>query len=154
MTISEAAQRVGKSESALRRAIKSCKLDAQIVNGKYDIQEVALYAYAKPADRVSAPIRDGQELERLRIENETLRRELEAAQEEVRRKDQQTENIQAQLSEASKRHDTVVMQMSKMLEYERQPFWQRWFKVKALPAPENVVDMEPDIEEEETPAEK
>ena len=175
MTIQEAAQRVGKSVSALRRAIKSKKLDAQIVNGKYDIRDEALYAYAEPVDRVGAPMRDTEELERLRMEDETLRhelaaaqeelerlrmdgetlrRELEIAREEVKRKDQQTENIQAQLSDASQRHDTVVMQMSKMLEYERQPFWRRWIRQKALPAPENVMDMEPGAEEEATSEEK
>ncbi len=57
MTIREAAQRIGKSESALRRAIKAGKLDSTLVNGKYDITEEALYAYAEPSERVGAPKR-------------------------------------------------------------------------------------------------
>jgi len=60
----------------------------------------------------------------------------------------QIESLQIQLQEASQRHDTVVMQMSKMLEYEQQPFWRRWFKQKALPAPGDVVDMEADTDKE------
>ena len=76
MTIREAAQRVGKSESALRRAIKAGNLDAKLINGKYNIAEDSLYAYAEPAESLGAPMRDVEELERLRIENETLRREF------------------------------------------------------------------------------
>ncbi len=60
----------------------------------------------------------------------------------------QIENLQIQVQEASQRHDTVVMQMSRMLEYERQPFWRRWFKQKALQAPGDVMEMEPDTDKE------
>ena len=160
MTISEAAQRVGKSESALRRAIKSKKLDAQMVNGKYDLTEEALYAYAKPAKNIDAPKRGAEEIERLREENETLRRELEDTrnkieelQETVRQKDEALRSLEDRMADASQRHDTVVMQISRMLEYERQPFWRRWFKHKALPAPVDVIDMEPGTDEEATSGE-
>ena len=54
MTIREAAQRVGKSESALRRAIKARKLDAKLIQGRYDITEEALYAYAPKTKRLGA----------------------------------------------------------------------------------------------------
>ena len=68
-------------------------------------------------------------------------------------KDKQIENLQTQLQDTSQRHDTVVMQIAKMLEYERQPFWRRWFKHKALPAPEDVMDMGQGNEETATPEE-
>ncbi len=67
----------------------------------------------------------------------------EQLQQQLTEKDRQIENLQTQLQEASHRHDTVVMQMSKMLEYERQPFWRRWLKQKALPPPV-MEDMEPE----------
>ena len=54
MTIREAAQRVGKSESALRRAIKSGRLDAEKVNGIYNISEDSLNAYALRTKRLDA----------------------------------------------------------------------------------------------------
>lgn len=65
MTIKEATERVGKSESALRRAVKAGKLDAKLVKGKYNITEEALNAYADPVERVGAPRRDEGEAERL-----------------------------------------------------------------------------------------
>lgn len=77
----------------------------------------------------------------------------EQLQQQLTEKDKQLESLQIQLQEASQRHDTVVMQMSKMLEYERQPFWRRWFKQKALPARGDVMDMEPGTAEETTPEE-
>ena len=55
------------------------------------------------------------------------------------------EKLQEAIEDASHRHDTLLMQMTKMLEYERQPFWRKLFSRKALPPPAdgNVVDMEP-----------
>lgn len=79
-------------------------------------------------------------IDQLRQENDRLNQQL-------AEKDRQIEGLQNQLQDANQRHDTVVMQMSKMLEYERQPFWRRWFKQKALPAPENVMNMEAEDEE-------
>jgi len=74
----------------------------------------------------------------------------ERLQQQLTEKDKQLESLQTQVQEASQRHDTVVMQMSKMLEYERLPFWRRWRKQKALPVP-GVMDMEADTEEAGTP---
>lgn len=128
MTIREAAQRVGKSESALRRAIKSGNLDAELVKGKYDITEESLDAYAKPAERVGAPTRDEGELERLRVENETLRRELEEAHKRLDDKD-------ALLEENRQRQDTIILQLTRqveqsqrLLEYHQAPWWRRWLR--------------------------
>ena len=77
-----------------------------------------------------------------------LKAQIEDLRGQIDKKDQQIENLQIQLQEASQCHDTVVMQMSKMLEYERQPFWRRWFKQKSLPPPGDVMDMEPDTDKE------
>jgi len=76
-----------------------------------------------------------------------LSQDKERLQQQLTEKDRQIENLQIQLQGASQRHDTVVMQMSKMLEYERMPFWRRWWKQKALPPPENIMDdVEPDTQ--------
>ena len=82
-----------------------------------------------------------------------LMADKEQLQQQLTEKDRQIESLQTQLQDAGQRHDTVVMQMSKMLEYERQPFWRRWFTYKALPAPGDVMDMEPGTEEEAAPEE-
>ena len=61
-------------------------------------------------------------------------------QKQIEEKDKQIERLQAQLegkdkqiAEASHRHDTVVMQMTRLVEYHQQPFWRRWRKQKQLP---------------------
>ncbi len=77
-----------------------------------------------------------------------LMEDKEQLQQQLAEKDKQIENLQIQLQDASQRHDTVVMQMSRMLEYERQPFWRRWFKQKSLPPPGDVMDMEQDTDKE------
>ena len=70
-------------------------------------------------------------------ERDTQTRQL---QEQLAEKDKQIEKLQGQLektnealAEASHRHDTVVMQMTRLLEYHQQPFWRRWRKRKQLP---------------------
>ncbi len=165
MNIKEAAQRVGKSVITVRRAIKDGKLKASLQGGKYNIIESALNEYALSTQEITLSDQDNQELNRLRDEKDKLdqmitqlrtqadereqqivylREQSERLQQQLSEKDKQIENLQTQLQDASQRHDTVVMQMSRMLEYERQPFWRRWFKQKVLPAPGDVVDMEPE----------
>jgi len=43
-----------------------------------------------------------------------------------------------------------VQQNQRLIEYQLQPFWRRWIGRKALPAPGDVMDMEPNIEQEKT----
>ncbi len=124
MTIREAAQRVGKSEDSLRRAIKAGKLSATLVNGKYDISDAALDAYASahavhtqtPAAASSAE----SEIVRLRAENEKLKQEL-----------VESRRI---LEDNRQRQDTIILQLTRqldqqrMLEAHREPWFRRWFK--------------------------
>lgn len=75
---------------------------------------------------------------------EELQEMVDFLKEQVDKKDKQISSLQEQLSEASHRHDTVVMQMTRLLEYHQQPFWRRLFSRKALPPPvdETIMDME------------
>lgn len=123
MTIREAAQRIGKSESALRRAIKAGKLRAELIDGKYDIAEEALNAYASPMRKEGAPTRDIEELERLRMENEALRRELENVKSKLEEKDRLLEDNR-------QRQDTTILQLTRqlenqqrLLEYHQEPWY-------------------------------
>ena len=150
MTIAEVAKLIGKSEQSVRRAIKSGKLQATMIDGRYEINE----------DDIPDSLRDSQPIvtdnqadtqsdsQAIVSENESLKARILELESDKKRLQQQIENLQTQLSDASQRHDTVVMQMSRMLEYERQPFWRRWFKQKVLPAPGDVMDMEPGDGEE------
>jgi len=156
MTITEAATRIGKHNDTIRRAIQAGKLSATKVNGAWDISEEVLTTYADAQGIAYAALGNEQpsataydEVMQLRMQNGDLKQQVEYLKDQIQEKDKQLEGLQIQLQEASQRHDTVVMQMSKMLEYEQQPFWRKWFKQKALPAPENVVDMGPDAEKVE-----
>ena len=64
-------------------------------------------------------------------------------QEQLAEKDKQIGKLQERLPEASHRHDTVVMQMTRLLEYHQESFWRKLFSRKALPPPEQIMDMEP-----------
>ena len=55
-------------------------------------------------------------------------------QKQLEEKDKQIEKLQEQLAETSHRHDTVVMQITRLLEYHQLPFWKRWRR-KQLPEP-------------------
>jgi excisionase family DNA binding protein len=80
----------------------------------------------------------------LKAQLEDLRAELEDAKQQIKEKDETLRRKDEQLAEASHRHDTVVMQMTRLLEYHQQPFWRKLFSRKALPPPVegNVVNME------------
>lgn len=72
-------------------------------------------------------------MEQLQKENDDLKQQIEYLKQQSQRKDDQIEKLQEQVAEASHRHDTVVMQMTRLLEYHQQPFWRRWRKRKQLP---------------------
>jgi len=135
MTIQEAAQRLGKSDATIRRAIKARKLDAAIIDGKYQITEESLSAYAQNEqlsiqnDRVHRHQEDIEELkvelERLSHDNQVLRQELKQAYDWLKEKD-------AQIEDSRQRQDTIIMQLSrqlgdaqKALEYHKMPWWRR-----------------------------
>ena len=71
---------------------------------------------------------------------EHLKGQIDQKDQQIAEKDRLIEKVQGQLervndalAEASHRHDTVVMQMTKLLEYHQQPFWRKLFSRKALP---------------------
>ena len=137
VSLNEACEILDISLSTLRRRIDAGEFESRL-EGKKRLISIS------DEVQVSSKTTQAALIDQLRQENDRLNQQL-------AEKDRQIENLQTQLQDAGERHDTVVMQMSRMLEYERQPFWRRWFKHKALPAPENVVDMEHDTGETATP---
>ena len=76
----------------------------------------------------------------------TLRQQVTALEEQVADKDAQLKEKDADLrrkdeqtAEAGQRHDTVVMQMTRLVEYHQQPFWKRWRR-RELPGPTNIAE--------------
>lgn len=64
-----------------------------------------------------------------------LKVQLEEKDSQIKSLQQQLEEMRKDAAEAGHRHDTVVMQMTKLLEYHQQPFWRKLFSRKALPGP-------------------
>lgn len=118
MTIQQASQRLGKSESTIRRWIRSGKLTATMIDGVYDIPEAAVNALSNdkhPAGDDQGP--EGGIIMQLREENEYLK-----------------ERIQ-ELEEARQRADTIILQQARqqeqaqrLLEHYQSPWWRRWFR--------------------------
>ena len=64
---------------------------------------------------------------------------------------EQVAKLTEDLRNVGERHDTVVMQMSRLLEQAQEPWYRKMFRRKALPSPEppeDVMDMEPGPEGE------
>jgi len=126
MTIQEACQRLGKSESTVRRMIKTGRLIAIKKDGIYDIPEDAVNDLSngkqavgndKANEQVENPL-----INQLKEENKYLKERITELEDARMRADQITMQLTRQL-EASQRMLTVA----------KEPFWRRIFKQK----PEN-----------------
>jgi predicted RNase H-like nuclease (RuvC/YqgF family) len=128
MTIQMAGQRLGKSESTIRRWIKTGKLTAKLIDGAYDISEDAINRLVNgyPDDKAvnSQPESVDQSLiSHLRSENEYLK-----------------ERIQ-ELEQARERSDMITLQLTRQMEQaqrmleaheseKRGPWYRRIFRKK------------------------
>ena len=85
MTIREASQCIGKSESTVRRWIRSGKLEATLINGVYDIPDKVVNAYLndQAVDRQMEDI-DQALIEQLRSEVEHLREQVKIKDKEIK----------------------------------------------------------------------
>jgi transposase len=112
MTIQEACQRLGKSESTIRRWIRSGKVAATLKDGVYDIAEDSTIS---PPDDQSSPNQNDQIITQLRSENDYLKERIK------------------ELEQARERADMITMQLSRQLEQKAlpSPSWiRRIFKSK------------------------
>lgn len=163
MTIAEVAKLIDKSEQSVRRAVKSGKLNAIMVKGKYKINE----------DDIPDSLRDTQPIvtdsqgnsQALVTENEQLRQDIERRDNQIaelmeklhgaekqailtdglladkERLQQQLDTKDEQIRELQKALD----QNQQLLAYAQLP-WYRKLRHKALPAPDGVMDMEAEDE--------
>jgi len=133
LTITEACHALGVSRRTIERRIKQGEIESELREG---IRYVKLNIGADMSHELSYNLaqlevenaRFKKEIEELRVSVRKLEDKLEGKEEDLRRKDEQ-------MAEAGHRHDTVVMQMTKLLEYHQQPFWRKLFQRKQLPQP-------------------
>ena len=125
MTIQEVSQRIGKSQSTIRRWVKEGKLNSTMVNGVYNIPESALDGYSNEYP-------DGGQAEAVVSQ---LREDVAYLKEQMAKKDEQIENLQRQMQDNQQRSDMVILtltrqleQSQRLLEYHQSTWWRRWFR--------------------------
>jgi DNA binding domain, excisionase family len=120
MTIQDACQRLGKSESTIRRWIAKGKLTATKIEGVWDVPESAVDALSNDKH----PVGNDQQVEAVMVEQ--LREENRYLKERIE-----------ELEGARERTDTIILQLTRqleqsqrLLEYHQAPWWRRWFSRK------------------------
>lgn len=112
VTVDEAAVIFRVSTSTIRRRMENEKIESKLEDGRRLVWV---------SDDTQMSSKDEQLITELRTQNEHLRG--------------QVEELQKQLAEASGRHDTIVLQLTRqleqsqrLLEYHQEPWYRRWFK--------------------------
>ena len=130
-TLKEAGEILGVSESTIRRRIKQGDIQSKVENNKRLI-------FIQEVNQMTGQM---TEYAHLKTENDRLLQENAELKEQLKHRDSQLQVKDEQIAEASHRHDTVVMQMTRLVEYHQQPFWRRWRKQKQLPEA-TIIDKE------------
>ena len=142
VSVSEACVLLSISKSTLYRRIN----EGEIESTREGKQTMCLIDVPDESQHETDDTLDNslQVIEQLRSENEHLRQQVIQLQERLDEKDTDLRRKEEQIAEASHRHDTVVMQMTKIVEYQQQPFWRKLFQRKQLPPPvdETIMDVE------------
>jgi excisionase family DNA binding protein len=137
LTLTEVASKLGVSERTIRRRIDSGGIGAEKVDGKLmvvadSITELTELDTHANRDNTSRIRELQQTVSSLRQQVSALEDKLEDRDAQLREKDADLRRKDEQMAEAGQRHDTVVMQITRLIEYHQQPFWKRWRR-KQLP---------------------
>ena len=143
-TIAEAVGILGVSDRTIRRRIDKGELETKL-EGKARYIRIDSMSSTMPDDMSSREL-----VNQLKSENERLAQQLSEKDRQIESLQEQLKETQKDVAEASHRHDTVVMQMTKIVEYQQQPFWRKLFQRKQLPPPvdETITDAETGRQEE------
>lgn len=146
LTLTEVAAKSGVSERTIRRRIDKGEIGAEKVDGKLmvlaeSITELTELDTYVNRDKTLLLKELQQTVSSLRRQISALEEQLLAKDAQLREKDEDLRRKDEQIAEASHRHDTVVLQMTRLVEYHQQPFWRRWRKRKQLPAA-TIIDEE------------
>ena len=104
MTLKAACQYLGKSESTIRRWIKTGKLRATLNDGKYDIDDASIESLVNPPQKEEAT-----EPAAATAVTDQMTKQIDSQNGEIA-------FLRNELSEQSKRHDTLLLQMTQQLD--------------------------------------
>ena len=109
MDVKEAAQRLGKSDATIRRWIRQGKLNATLIKGKYDIEELALNSITNPEERRSDSCEERGliELECLLNQNADLSKRIAAHEVTIQNQKMTMDLLLSQLTSMEKRLEKV-----------------------------------------------
>ncbi len=137
LTLTEAATKLRVSERTIRRRIEKGEIGAEKFDGKLmvvadSIKELKELDTDINRDKSSLIKELQQTVSAMRRQVAALEEQLEDKYAQLKEKDADLRRKDEQMAEAGQRHDTVVMQMTRLVEYHQQPFWKRWRR-KQLP---------------------
>ena len=125
-TIAEAVGILGVSDRTIRRRIDKGELDTKL-EGKVRYIRIDSVSSTMPDDMSSREL-----INQLKSENERLVQQQSEKDKQIENLQGQLEGTQKDVAEASQRHDTILLQLTrqlenqqKMLEYHQEPWWQR-----------------------------
>ncbi len=142
--MSDAVATLSVSQRTIQRRIKTGKLET-----KLDANGHKLIFLSN--DKLSTLVGDNDR----QIEIDKLRAEIASLKAQLEEKDTMISVLQERLAVADQqleRQQILSLNQQRLLEQANEPFWRRWLKRKALPAPgeAGVVDAEMASEEERT----
>ena len=104
MTLKAACQYLGKSETTIRRWIKIGKLKATLNNGKYDIDPADIKSLVNPPPKAET------------TEPATSSVVIDQMTKQIDSQNGEIAFLRNELSQQSKRHDTILLQMTQQLD--------------------------------------
>ena len=141
ISVKDAANLLKVTEKTVINRINRGELEG-IQEGRF--WKVRRQSVEKAAKKYSVNIpKDSEDSEVVQI----LKAQLQEKTAEANELREQVVQLTEDLRNAGHRHDIVVIQMTRLLEYQQQPFWRKLFSRKALPPPEQIMDMETEGDE-------
>lgn len=128
LSVSEAAQRVGKTTQYLYLLIKQGKLKAEKDNGSYKVDLANLMQVFGKNEEVKLLDKDLTNICQI------FQKTIDDLQDQLKAKDVQIECLQSELSDSRQRSDTIILQLTRQFEQQtvlledmrnKSSFWQR-----------------------------
>ena len=142
LTMSDTVATLGVSERTIQRRVKAGRLETKLDANGHKLIFLS-------DEELSTLVGDNDR----QIEADKLRAEIASLKAQLEEKDAMISVLQERLAVADQqleRQQILSLNQQRLLEQANEPFWRRWFKHKALPAPgeAGVVDAEMASEEE------